>query len=87
MRLTEKGYEIGLISEERYNKFLEKRKNVEVEVNRVKNITIKPTEEVNKLLESKGTSKITTGVKLADLIKRTELSYEDFKEYETIGAH
>jgi len=80
LRLTEKGYEIGLISEERYNKFLEKRNNVEKEVERVKNTTIKPTEEVNKILESKGTTKITTGVKLADLIKRTELSYEDFKE-------
>ena len=82
LRLTEKGYEIGLISQERYDKFIEKRKNVELEIERVKNTTIKPTEEVNKMLEEKGTSKITTGVKLSDLIKRTELSYTDFEQFD-----
>ena len=82
LRLTEKGYEIGLISQERYNKFVEKRKNVEVEIERVKNTTIKPTEEVNKMLEEKGTSRITTGVKLSDLIRRTELSYNDFEKFD-----
>jgi len=80
LRLTEKGYKVGLISEERYNKFVEKRNNVDKEIARVKNTTIKPTEDVNNILEQRGTTRITTGVKLADLIKRTELSYEDFKE-------
>lgn len=82
LRLTEKGHEIGLISDERYEKFLKKKKNIEKEIERVKGITIKPTEEVNKMLEEKGTTRITTGVKLADLIKRTELSYEDFKQFD-----
>ena len=82
LRLTEKGHEICLISDERYEKFLEKKKNIEKEIERVKGITIKPTEEVNKMLEEKGTTRITTGVKLADLIKRTELSYEDFKQFD-----
>lgn len=83
LRLTEKGYEVGLISKERYDKFVQKRKNVEQEIERVKNTTIKPSEEVNKMLEEKGTSRLTTGVKLADLIKRTELSYKDFEFVDT----
>ncbi len=82
LRLTDKGYEIGLISKERYEKFVEKRKNVEKEIERVKQTTIKPTEKVNKMLQEKGTTAITTGVKLADLIKRTELSYYDFEEFD-----
>ena len=82
LRLTEKGHEIGLISEERYKKFVEKRNNIEKEIERVKQVTIKPTEEVNKMLEEKGTTRITTGIKLSDLIKRTELSYEDFKKFD-----
>ena len=82
LRLTEKGHEIGLISEKRYKKFVEKRNNIEKEIARVKGVTIKPTEEVNKMLEEKGTTRITTGIKLSDLIKRTELSYEDFKKFD-----
>lgn len=82
LRLTEKGYEIGLISKERYDKFVQKRKNVEEEIERVRKITIKPTNEVNKMLKEKGTTPITTGVKMADLIKRTELSYYDFEKFD-----
>ena len=80
IRLTEIGYEIGIISDERYNKFIEKKKNIEKEIERVKNTTIKPTEEVNNLLEKYNSSKLTTGTKLSELLKRTELSYEILKE-------
>ncbi|ACM61809.1 tRNA uridine 5-carboxymethylaminomethyl modification enzyme [Caldicellulosiruptor bescii] len=80
LRLTEIGYKIGLISQQRYEKFLQKKKMIEDEINRVKNTIIAPSEKVNKLLLQKGSSPISTGVRLSDLLKRPELSYEDLKE-------
>ena len=74
-RLTKIGYEIGLISEERYQKFLKKYENISKEIERVKNTVIRPSQEVNQLLQKYETTEITTGVKLADLVKRTELNY------------
>jgi len=76
LRLTSKGYEVGLVSEERYKRFEEKRKNIEREVERLKLKTIKPTEEVNKLLEKYNSSPLNNGIKLAELLKRTELTYK-----------
>jgi len=76
-RLTKIGYEAGLISEERYNKFIKKWENIEKEIERLKKTTIKPTEEVNKILREKNTAEISTGVKLAELLKRTEIEYND----------
>ena len=76
LRLTDIGYEIGLISEERYERFCEKRNNIYKEIERVKSKIIKPTKEVNELLEKYESSKIDTGVKFSDLLKRTELTYE-----------
>ena len=79
LRLTDIGYEVGLISEDRYKKFCEKRENIRKEIERVKKKTIKPTDKVNELLERLGTSKIDTGIKLSDLLKRTELTYENLE--------
>ena len=76
LRLTEIGHKVGLISEERYQKFLTKKANIEKEIQRLKNTIVKPTEEVNKLLIDCGTSPLTTGTKMAELLKRTELDYE-----------
>lgn len=76
LRLTDIGYEVGLISEERYKNFCKKRENILKEITRVKNKVIKPTDKVNKLLKDNDTSVISTGVKLSELLKRTELSYE-----------
>ena len=76
LRLTEIGHDVGLISEERYQKFLTKKVNIEKEIQRLKNTIVKPTEEVNKLLIDCGTSPLTTGTKMAELLKRTELDYE-----------
>ncbi len=78
LRLTEKGYEIGLISEERYNKFLEKKAEIQQEIKRVKAVNLSPTEKVNAVLEQKGSTPITTGVKMADVIKRPEMDYDSF---------
>lgn len=80
LRLTQIGHEVGLISDERYDKFLQKKANIEQEIERLKKKTIKPTQEVNEFLEKNNSSRITAGVKLADLLKRTELSYKKLKE-------
>lgn len=76
LRLTEIGHEVGLISDERYNRFLKKKENIEKEIVRLKNTVVKPTDEVNKLLVSYGTSELSTGTKMSELLKRTELDYE-----------
>jgi len=80
LRLTPKGYEVGLISEERYKRFEEKRNNIENEIERLKSKTIKPTEKVNKLLEKYGSSILNNGIKLSELLKRTELTYTGLEE-------
>lgn len=80
LRLTEIGHNIGLISDERYEKFLEKKANIEHEIERVKTTTIKPTKEVNEFLKANNSSEIKVGIKLEDLLKRTELDYEKLGE-------
>ena len=77
LRLLEIGYKVGLISEERYHKFLKKKEQIEQEIERVRKVTIKPSKEVNDFLKAHESSEITTGISLADLVKRTELSYEE----------
>ena len=76
LRLTPIGYRVGLISEKRYNEFKNKKEMIEEEIKRLKKTTIKPTDEVNQLLRKFNSSSIDTGVKLADLLKRTEITYE-----------
>ncbi len=80
LRLTDIGHEVGLISEERYQKFLEKKSKIEQEKERLRKTVVKPSEKVNEFLENHNSTPITTGVKLADLLKRTELTYENLKE-------
>ncbi|MBQ9315058.1 MAG: tRNA uridine-5-carboxymethylaminomethyl(34) synthesis enzyme MnmG [Clostridia bacterium] len=79
-RLTKIGHDIGLISDERYGKFIEKYKKINDEIERVKTVNIRPTDEVNELLMKYGTTQINTGVKLSELIKRTELNYDILKD-------
>lgn len=76
IRLTPIGHEIGLISDERFRKFLDKQVNIKREINRIKDTIVKPTSEVNEILRKAGTTEISTGCKLSDLIKRTELDYD-----------
>lgn len=80
LRLTEIGYNIGLISDERYKKFEEKRQNIYNEINRISSLIIKPTDNVNKLLRRYNSSEISTGIKMSDLLKRTELTYQNLDE-------
>lgn len=80
LRLTKIGHDVGLISDERYEKFVKKYENIKKEIKRLKELTVRPEEKVNKLLEMAGTSVLTTGTKMAELLKRTELNYEMLKE-------
>lgn len=75
-RLTPLGHEIGLIDDDRYNKFIEKYKCVDEEIKRLEKTNVSPDEEVNKLLEAYNSTSITTGLTLADLVRRPELCYE-----------
>ena len=76
LRLTEIGHDVGLISDERYQRFLTKKENIEKEIQRLKNTIVKPTQDVNELLINCGTSPLTTGTKMSELLKRTELDYD-----------
>lgn len=76
LRLTEIGYDVGLIPEERYQKFLAKKSAVEAEKERLQSIIIKPKQEVQELIKSLGGSELKDGIKANDLLKRPEMSYE-----------
>ena len=80
LRLTPIGYNIGLISNGRYDNFLKKKENIENEIKRLKKLVVKPTEKVNELLRKAGTSILTNGTKMSELLKRTELNYEILSE-------
>ena len=80
LRLTQKGYEVGLIKDERYKKFLEKKEKIEKEIERLKNTVVKPTDEVNRILIENNTTPINTGTKMSELIKRTELNYNKLEK-------
>ena len=81
-RLTPIGYEIGLISKERYEKLKIKISQVEKEIKRVKHLNIAPSEEINEFLIEKGTAPLSTGCKLADLIKRPQLGYDMLERFD-----
>lgn len=83
LRLTEKGYEIGLISEERYNRFLHKKELIKQEDERIKKVVISPSDKLNDILVSRGTAPIKTGVRLSELIKRPQLDYKTLSEFDT----
>ncbi len=80
LRLTELGHKIGLISEERYKKFLEKKSLIEKEIERLKTTNVKPNIETNEFLKSQGTTEITAGMKLSELLKRTEITYKSLEK-------
>ena len=84
LRLLEIGHEVGLISEERYQRFLNKKRQIEEEIKRVRKTIIKPKDNVNEFLKNHNSSEITTGVSLADLVKRTELTYEELAQIDDL---
>lgn len=81
-RLSEIGLCIGLVSEERHEKVLEKYAEVEREIKRLESCHLAPTQELNAFLASKDTAEVTTGVSLADLIRRPQLSYIELAPFD-----
>lgn len=82
-RLTPIGYEMGLIDEERYEKFQEKYKCIKEEVERVKNSYVGNSDKVQNLLKEHKSTELISGISLAELIKRPELNYDILKEIDT----
>jgi tRNA uridine 5-carboxymethylaminomethyl modification enzyme len=76
LRLTDIGYRVGLIGEERYESFCEKRRAIDREIARLEKAVVPPSKENNELLASLGSSEISTGIKLAELLRRPELTYK-----------
>lgn len=74
-RLTELGYQIGLVSRERYEKYLQKKHNVELEIKRLENTSIKP-EIANKIMEKTGNAPVSGSILLSELLKRPKITYE-----------
>ena len=83
LRLTELGHRVGLISDERYEKFLEKKKAIDEEIARINSTNIPPSESVNAFLRAHNSTEITTGIKLSELVRRPELDYKSLAEIDT----
>lgn len=83
IRLTPYGHEIGLISDERYKKFLNKMQLIKDEMNRAAQTTIHVSEDLQKLLVSRETAPMNKGMKLIELIKRPQISYDDLAPFDT----
>ena len=81
-RLTPLGHEIGLISEERYRRFLEKMEQIRTEKARVCKVNVPPSPELNELLVSRGTTEVSTGIKLDELIRRPQLTYAELMPFD-----
>jgi len=79
MRLTSLGYDLGLISVERYKNFLNKKNSIEKEIERVEGVVLPPSSSVNEFLNRQSSAEITSGIRLSELIKRPELDYEKLK--------
>lgn len=83
IRLTPLGYEIGLISEERYNKFLRKQDLIKQEMKRVNSLSLPLTNELQEILVSKGTAPLKRGCKMVELLRRPQITYEDLTPVDT----
>lgn len=81
-RLTPVGYEIGLISEQRYQKFLQRQEMKKAEINRLKNTSITPNDELNEILVSRETAPLATGIREYTLLKRPQLNYSIIKKFD-----
>lgn len=82
IRLTPIGYKIGLISEQRYQKFLKKQEMIEAEMNRVKALSIPLSDELQKMLVSRGTAELKTGCKMVELLRRPQITYFDLAPFD-----
>ena len=79
IRLTPTGHKIGLISDERFAEFNKKQELIKYEFNRVKNLSVPMTDEVQEILTAKGTAPLKTGCKMIELLRRPQITYDDLK--------
>ncbi|MBE6730728.1 MAG: tRNA uridine-5-carboxymethylaminomethyl(34) synthesis enzyme MnmG [Ruminococcaceae bacterium] len=79
-RLTPLGREIGLVDDERYERFLKKQEMKAEEIKRAESIVFPPSEKLNEILVKKGTTALNTGIRLSELLKRPQITYEDITE-------
>ncbi len=82
IRLTEYGYKVGLVSEEKWQRLQEKLRLIEQEKERVSLVSVPPSQELNDVLVSRGTSPLATGCRLVELLKRPQLDYACLKEFD-----
>jgi tRNA uridine 5-carboxymethylaminomethyl modification enzyme len=80
LRLTQKGYEIGLVSEDRYNRFADKKENIKNEIERLKKKNISMTDKVKEFLQKRESAEIKGGISLYELLKRPEITYSSLYE-------
>ena len=76
LRLTDVGFKVGLISEERYARFNKKREQIEAEIARLREIIVKPNEKTQSTIRSVGGAELKDGIRAADFVKRTEMTYD-----------
>ena len=82
VRLTPKGYEAGLVTEERWDAFVEKKRLVDAEIKRVKKTSLPPSEGLNKLLTERGETPLSTGARMSAIMKRPNISYDDLAPFD-----
>lgn len=82
LRLTPLGYEIGLINEERYARFVEKTRLIDEEMQRVASLSIPLSDELQKMLVQRGTAELKTGCKMIELLRRPQISYDDLAPFD-----
>lgn len=80
LRLTPLGHKIGLISDERYEKFLKKKEETEKEIERLRKLVFPPSDKINRLLREAGSTEISTGVHADELLKRPQITYDMLSE-------
>lgn len=81
-RLTPIGRKIGLINDKQWEDFLERKRLKEAEIERIKTVVISPSEKLSEKMAAKGTAPLTTGIKMIDLLKRPQITYEDLAEFD-----
>lgn len=82
LRLTEIGYEVGLVGEEKHERLLRKKELIKKELKRLESTGLAPSDELNSVLVSRGTAAMTTGCRLIDLIRRPQLDYEALEPFD-----
>ncbi|MER1955030.1 tRNA uridine-5-carboxymethylaminomethyl(34) synthesis enzyme MnmG [Desemzia incerta] len=81
LRLTQMGYDVGLVTKERYDNFLIKKAQIEGEIERLSHIRLKPTEEIQRFLTEKGHAPLRDGILAIDFLRRPEISYTELMQF------